>query len=486
MLRPYLLALSCIVSFSTFATAQGLCPAGTTNNKLICLIPQVYGPTGLPVELTSQGGIGAIGGTFNQNVLPESLAPLNSAIGRESALLPLASPSSGLTFTWNAAAKALIPSTDSYGPILGDRAETVGKYKVFLGFSYQYFKFDNLDGVNLKNLPSVYLQQDFTFPSNVNNGETCSLQGNSQLECGFIRDVVTTANRVDLKVNQFTTFVTFGVTDRIDLSVAIPIESVSMSISSDATIVNNVNATGQSFAHTFPFRQGCGDFGANPPSPCATQSFFSSQTASGIGDITLRVKGTAWKGERAGLALGADIRVPTGDSLNFLGAGAAGVRPFVVWSYRSRVSPHVSIGYEVNGNSKIAGDILQGTEAKLPSQFTYAAGADVWITKRVTGAFDLLGQQVFQADRISKGKVKAPQACLDPSGGCDPNFGFASAKMDPAVVPLTDSFNVTYASLGGKFRPFSNLIVTGNVLIKLNDGGLGAKTIPMVGVSYTF
>ncbi len=484
MLRPGLLAASCVILICASADAQSLCPTSATSDKLICLIPQVYGVNGLPVELTQQAGA-PVNNAF-QNVLPDSLGPLNSSIARESAVLPLASPSSGLTFSWNAAAKAMVPSTDSYGPILGERADTIGKYRVFLGFSYQHFKFGDLDGVNLKNLPSVFLQEDFTGGVAGDPTRTCSVNGDNQTQCAFIRDVVKTDNRVDLKAHQFTTFVTFGVTDRIDLSVAIPIEDVRMSISSSATIVSNMDSTGAVFAHTFPFRTGCGDFSTNPPSPCATQSFSSTRTASGIGDITLRVKGTAWKGERAGLALGVDVRAPTGDSLNFLGAGAAGVRPFVVWSYRSRISPHVSVGYEVNGSSKIAGDILTGSKERLPSQLTYTGGADVWITKRLTAGFDLVGQQVFQARRISMGKVTEPAACLDDNGQCSTGNFVNPPNMDPAVLPTTGTFNVTYVSLGGKFRPFSNLLITGNVLVKLNDGGLGANTIPLVGVSYTF
>src|SRR5262249_39239079 len=155
------------------------------------------------------------------------------------------------------------------------------------------------------------------------------------------------------------------------------------------TIVNNSNSTGQTFAHTYTFRQGCGNLSSTPPQPCATQSFSNVSTASGIGDITLRVKAIGWKGERAALALGADFRVPSGDALHFLGAGAAGPKPFVVWSYRSRISPHFSVGYEMNRSSVIAGNILTGSKERLPGRFTYSGGADVWVTKSLTVAADV-------------------------------------------------------------------------------------------------
>lgn len=488
--------LFCFVLTCTAAKAQNLCPPGVKSDKLICLIPQVYGVDGLQVQATSPG----ITPHF-QNVLPDSLRSLNSAIARQAVLLPLASPSSGITFTFDPEHHVYLSSTDSFGPIFSERADTIGKYKAFVGASYQYFTFGNIDGVSLKNLPAVFLQQDDQVTIS-GMPRTCSVNNDDMSGCGYIRDVIKTDNRIDLKTHQFTTFMTFGLTDRVDISVAIPIVNLRMSISSHATIVNNSNSTGQTFAHTFKFRKqdGCGDLTTTPPTPCADQLFSDSRSVSGIGDIILRVKGTAWKsarkdgqaqsiadkGERAALAFGVDIRVPSGDALNFLGAGAAGVRPFVVWSYRSRVSPHISVGYETNGSSKIAGDISMGIKERLPGQLTYSSGADVWLTKRVTAALDLVGQQVFQARRTVTTNFVEPEACKDPSGLCDPGFDFATPNVDLAVAQTTGTYNVSYASLGAKIRPFSNLLITGNVLVKLNDGGLGTKAIPLIGASYTF
>lgn len=465
----------CVVLSFTTASAQNLCPAGISSDKLICLIPQVYGKDGLV--------LGGSAGNFNNSFLTSNLRPLNSAVARQSVLLPLVSPSSGITSSWDSAAKVWIPSTDSFGPILGERAETIGKNRLFLAFGYQYVKYDRLDGSDLKDLPEVFTQPDFT----LDTGEKCSLNVDDTRECGFIRDVIKTENRVDLKVHQFTTFVTYGLTNRIDVSIVIPIETVRMGISSNATIVDNSNSKNHSF--TIQDRI-CGT--TSPFKPCRNQVFSRFGTASGIGDMTLRVIGTAWKakGERAAVALGVDVRLPTGDALNFLGAGAAGVKPFVVWSFRSRISPHVLVGYETNGSSVLAGDTSTGQKERLPGQLTYSGGADVWLTKRFTVAFDLVGQQVFQGKRSSVTQVPEPAACLDPSGACDPHFdndnAFADPKIDSNLSQSTGSFNLTNASLGAKVRPFSNLLITGNVLIKLNDGGLRAKIVPLVGVSFTF
>ncbi len=475
MLKHLLLTVLFFV-FLTGATAraQDLCPAGIASDKLICVIPQTFGVNeSLPRASTNAS-------QFQIDALNRSLRPLDSAVARESALLPLASPSSGLTFSWDPAAKVFTSSTDSFGPILGERAETIGRYRVFLGFTYQYFKFDSLDGVDLKKLPVVLTQQDDSIDV---PGRTCSFSLNSDnaTQCAFIRDVVKTNTSLDLKIHQFTTYVTFGLTNRIDVSMAVPIENVRMGAFSIATIVDN----SRSGFHSFPIIPGvCGSVSGGVIQPCLTFSFSNVRNASGIGDITLRVKGTAWKGERAALALGVDVRVPTGDELNFLGAGAAGVKPFVVWSYRSRISPHVFVGYEANGSSKIAGDISTGVKERLPGQLTYSGGADVWLTKWFTAAFDLVGQQVFEARRTSVVGFTELGACTQPYPSCIPPFN--PPNQDSNLSQSTGTFNITNASVGLKIRPFARLLMTANALIKLNDGGLRAKVVPLVGVSYTF
>jgi hypothetical protein len=453
--------LSCGFTLSVCAIAQNPCPNGST--KLICLLNQ-------NISLSSVVSGQPVGGYATN--FDGSFSPLNAAIGRQSAILPLASPSSGITFTWDAAAKTFVSSTDSFGPILGERADTIGKGRIFVGFSYQHFTFDALDGVDLKSMPVVLAQPSSISPSD--SSTTCSLSGNnSGSDCGYVRDVIKTDNNISLRVNQFTTFIAYGLTNRIDLSLAIPIESVSMGISTNATMVNNSASSPP--VHGFAPSASC-------PDPCMQAAFSNSRSAAGIGDMTLRVKGTAWKNERSGLALGVDVRLPTGDDLDFIGSGAAGFRPFVVWSYRSRVSPHALVGYEVNGSSVVAGDITTGIKDRLPSQLSYAVGADVWFTKRVTGAFDLLGQEVFNAERVSTGTVAEPAACTDSS--CT---SFVAPNQDKALILQSGSYNSSNASLGMKFRPFGSLLVTGNVVIRLSqNAGLRAKYVPLVGVSYTF
>ena len=84
-----------------------------------------------------------------------------------------------------------IRSTQSFGPILAERAETIGRGKTLFGYNVQVYSFDSLDGVSLGHVPAVFKHDD--------------------AELGGVRaDVVDTDNSVKLSVSQFTGLVTFG------------------------------------------------------------------------------------------------------------------------------------------------------------------------------------------------------------------------------------------------------------------------------------
>jgi hypothetical protein len=499
MIKRAVLAAVFAVLFCS-ATAYGQGPCAKASGKLACVIPQEYGAD-QPFKF-SQDGVFAFNnheGHFNDSIA-FSLRPLTADIGRQANLLPLASPSSGFVFTYDSTLKTVVPSNDSsLGPILGERAETVGRHRLFVGFSYQFFNFDKLDSVNLHNIPVILTHADDPLD---NAPAICSIKTGANIKgCRFVRDLVSTQNSIDLKVNEYTTYVTFGLTSTIDLSMVIPVENVRMHLTSVDTIIpgsdifdhlwhncadtnNPLAHVNTCFQHTFPDRV------------ITANGSQAANTASGIGDVVARVKWNAWHGERAGFAAGLDVRLPTGDELNYLGSGTYGVKPFAIFSYRSRVSPHVLVGYEWNGDSAAAGDVSTGVKAKVPNDFAYSVGADASITKWLTGSFDVIGQRIFSTSTVIAGNVFGTQALsvvplpfLGPCGACaNPSPG-TDLHNDLQLSASTRSYNITNASMGVKIRPLgklSKLVVTANVLVRLDEGGLGYKPVPLVGVGYTF
>jgi len=182
---------------------------------------------------------------------------------------------------------------------------------------------------------------------------------------------------------------------------------------------------------------------------------------------------------------GLDVRFPTGDALNYLGSGAYGYKPFAVFSYRARVSPHVLVGYERNTDSITAGDLTTGTKGKIPNDFLYIVGADAWVTKWLTADFDIVGERVFGTETVAV----TQQQFLANCGACTANPSANTETLPSLVNSPNSSYNITNASMGIKVRPFhklSRLVFTANVLVRLDDGGLRSKPVPLAGVGYTF
>jgi len=199
--------------------------------------------------------------------------------------------------------------------------------------------------------------------------------------------------------------------------------------------------------------------------------FIQSGSASGIGDLVVRLKGNAIKSGHVGLALGADVRIPTGDELKLLGSGAASVKPFLAFSAAAgRVAPHVNLGYAWNGKSVLAGNVLTGEKKSLPNELVWAAGLDWGVFERLTVALDVLGRRVIDSPRL---KTKT----FDSIDGV--------TKL-PDITFGTGTFDVVNGAVGIKMNPWGKLLFDLNVLFKLNDAGLRDKITPFFGLEYSF
>jgi hypothetical protein len=570
------LAILLAFCFCDGAYAQAPCPNSGFNGKLACMLPDLYGSTAAALSSQTGGifGLPAHIGHFDASIA-STLNPISQDISQQLTLLPIVSPGSGFSLTFDPSLKTFVTSTDSLGPILSERADTVGKHRLAVGVSYQFFQFDKIDGVNLSSFPAV-----FTHAADINaqtpQGTICTpavkiaAQGTvavtpnqalasfayppgtppatAQLgDCSFVRDQFQTTNDVKLHLHQVTAYVTFGVTRNFDVSVVIPFVDVLFGVSSNATI-----GTGTYYSYHFFRQSNAGtacplNNGAEPPALTAAQvgdcyqhsfpdnglspgSGPASSSAKGIGDVTVRLKDTLWRGERLGIAGGVDIRFPTGDALNYLGSGAYGVKPFVIASYHARVAPHAMVGFEANGRSVTAsGSDLTGTSGvtgQLPSEFVYDVGVDAYATKRLTGAFDIIGQRIFNNQVVAvtstaflapcfnlitigqsaqmmyydQNKNNPPANCtvfVQPQNTSPQTFKYFNASGTQVTGPTTAnlpnltntsgvSTNITNASVGIKVALVKRLVLSLNALIRLDEGGLHSKVAPMAALGYTF
>ncbi|MGZ4787744.1 MAG: transporter [Terriglobales bacterium] len=490
MKKPGLvLAAVLLIAVPSISWAQSLCPLnGAKSDKLACLIPQIYGAYGLGSGNGAPLLVNSHQAHFENDFLT-SFTPINTAIGIQASQLPLASPTSGISFVYDPTLKTFSPSQEStLGPILGERAETIGRRRLYVAFSYQYFNFNSIDGQNTAGIPAVFEHQ----PEPNSGFPACPDQTGFPAKYAgqpcFVRDFIQTTTNVNLREHQFAFYATYGLTSRLDVSVVIPILSVNLDVASNATIVSNSVAPnipifpGQVF-HQFDPKTVASCSGK--PQPCLNATFQDTGSATGIGDVIFRGKYQLYKGEHLGFSIGTDVRTPTGDSTNYLGSGAWGVKPFGVISYRARVAPHLEVGYEVNGDSILAGDFVgtsANTKASLPDRFVYIAGVDVGIVKRISGAFDFIGERIIGGPQLTSSTYTDLGRCVDIA--CS---SVVAGTTHPTIAVNTNtSYNESSASFGLKFRPTRNLIITGNALVRLDDSGLKSSVVPLVGISYSF
>ena len=86
---------------------------------------------------------------------------INVALVRQLGALPIPSPASGFTYAFDSSTGTFVRSTQSFGPILADRAETIGRGRFAFGYSLQQFSFETFDGLSLSHIPAVFTHDDF-------------------------------------------------------------------------------------------------------------------------------------------------------------------------------------------------------------------------------------------------------------------------------------------------------------------------------------
>lgn len=401
------------------------------------------------------------------------MRPFNIGIATQLSVLPVASPASGVVFREDPATGAALPSSASLGPILTERAETIGKRRFYMGFTRQQFRFNKLEGNNLHSFRALDRGGS---PTNVVQGTARQLTSPTTMDMN-----------VDLKLDQNVAFFTYGLTSRLDASLGLTwVNSTVSAVASNAEIHNvgdpgaaggtcwcaqtyNVNQSRDTFGTDF----GRSGFKLNGPFGSARM------TSTGIGDTLVRVKGTVLERPSAAFALGLDLRLPSGKAEDYHGSGSTGVKPFAALSLNSKqvgavqIAPHFNIGYQFNGKSILAGDITTGTKGDLPNAFNWSAGVGITASRRVTFLADILGLTLLDSFRLRQDSV--------------PGRG-QGATTATGIGLATDKQNIQMNSgaFGVKIKLGGNLVFSTNVLVAFDSNGLRDRAVPLFGLGYTF
>ena len=360
----------------------------------------------------------------------EETFPIIALAGNQLSSFPLASASGGFTWTIDTASGAATRTSNSFGPIFAERPLTIGRKRLNVGANFQHVTFDHLEERSLRGGDIV-----------------------SYLSVPFIFDNLFFANSLDLKVTTDTlnVFATYGLTDRLDIGVAVPMNRVDV----QATLTARIGFTSTGVAENI-----------NP--------FETSQsgTESGIGDVVIRAKYNMLQHDTWGIAESVDVRLPTGDELNLLGIAGPQVRlTFIASSALGQLSPHGNVAYTIAGRSAAAVD--PKTYVTAPSEeINYAAGADLALWPRATVAADIVGRVMRKAGTMTWGPA-------DFSGSKFPQYQQFDFTADRDL-------HVLLGSVGAKVNPFKNMLFTANVLFPLTKNGLTDRLTWMAGLDYSF
>lgn len=375
----------------------------------------------------------------------------NTLISANLSSFPLSSTVSGLTFDFSSGVP--VATTTSLGPIFAERAQTLGRRRVNLGVNASFLSFNEFRGVPTDQLRFSFSHQDV--PPGSNTG-----LGDNDNEFDVLNMIVDMD--IDAKVVAF--YGTFGVTDRIDVGIAVPVISASLKGKATATFDSFSKARRGTANHVFVSANG-------DTSLTLVQNFDNSAT--GIGDVALRAKYNFYRGQSIDAGVFADIRVPTGDEEDYLGAGDPNVRAQLILSWTAgNFNPHINTGFEYRGSDLD------------PNEFELVLGFDQKLAERLTFATEFSGEyEVGDSDAIGfPGPITIS--------------GVGSAAPDPLPQPLTKivvptnipdrADNLNNTSLGLKWSPRDNLLFLANAIVGLNNGGLRANIVPTIGFEYNF
>ena len=361
---------------------------------------------------------------------------LTDAIGASVSDVPISATSSGATLTFVGGLP--VKTSVSAGPVFGERSQTLGRNKLLVGANVTGISFQSLRGVPLHSI--VF---NFTHVRGAND---------TLGSPAFENDVFELRPNIDVSITVASLFVTYGLLDRVDVSVAVPLARTAVS--------------GFSVGAIRPFGPGSPHFFGNSSADSLPTKRFQdtsivSGTATGIGDIAARLKINLTQSDRGGLAVLVDARLPTGDENNFLGSGHLSVRGLGIWSARfGDFSPHGNVGY------------LYRSGGKQNSALLGTFGFDQLIAPWATMAVDVITQYEVGTTKLQLPGIVTIQVP-------------AVRTVQTANIP-NQRDHIVNGSVGFKFTTTGGITILANSLFPIRKAGLQANVVWTVGAEHNF
>ena len=353
------------------------------------------------------------------------------AIGTSVSNLPISSSSGGVTFSFSGGRP--VRTSTSSGPIFAERGQTLGRGQLLAGANVTSLSFATFRGLPLDQINFNFNHQNVGNP----------VYGNPLFE----NDVIQVRSDLNLNVFVTTAFVTYGLMDRLDVGIAVPIVRSSL----DGTSLGTILPFGENSPHAF----------GTTSNPSLTATGSTSGSSMGLGDVAVRVKANLSQSEKADIGLFGDVRLPTGDADNFRGAGALTARLLGAYSGRyGNFSPHVNAG------------LLLRTDSLQNNAAIAIVGFDQLLNDKWTLALDLLSEY-----QLGENKVALPDAV-------QLTAPFVR-DIQPTNIPGFRD-HVVSGSFGAKYTTARGITTVLNALVPIMTGGLQPRIAFTAGVEYSF
>lgn len=321
--------------------------------------------------------------------------------------VPLATSSSGFLYRLNPQLGTVERATESFGAFFVERALTPGRGRATFGVSATSATFDEIDGQNLRDGTFVTVANKFRDEAAPFDTESLTLR---------------------IRSSTMTIFGSVGVTDRLEIGVAIPF--VRVALEGERVNVYRGNTLLQASA---------------------------TGTASGIADVAARAKYTLVATRHGGVAVATEVRLPTGDENNLLGTGASSYRVIGIGSLEQG-------GFALHGNASL----LRGG---ISPEWSASGAASVAVRPRVTASGEVLTRHVSALHDITLSS--APHPSIE---------GVDTLRLAAGTSAVT----LASAVAGVKWNVTGTLVIGAHVSFALVKHGLTAPLTPSLGLEYGF
>jgi hypothetical protein len=319
---------------------------------------------------------------------------------------PIGASSGGFLYRLNPELGTVQRASETFGTLFVERALTSGEGNVLLGVSGTTASYRRLNGLDLRDGSFLTVANQFRDEARPFDTETLTMH---------------------LSASTMTMFANVGVTDAFDLGVVVPIVRVKV----DGERENVYRGT--SFVQAA-----------------------ANGTASGLADIAVRAK-YAFVQSRAGSVAGAaELRLPTGDEENLLGAGSTSWRVMAVASVERGIA-------SLHANGGI-------TRGGLSNETFFAGALSVAVHPRATFTGELLHRRVTDLHDFSLTAAPHPTVA-----GVD-TYRLTSGS---------DGTTLWTAITGVKWNVGDTVVIGGHLLWSPTDRGLTASVTPTLALEYS-